>query len=74
MQLGRFCQTTLTTVMRYSPVQLTFTVPTAPALTTLCAIFSIDKEVVVGFPGSVVTSFAVFKQTAALKRNKKEKG
>lgn len=74
MQLGQFCQTKLTTFMRYSPVQLTFAVPAAPALTTVCAIFSIDKEVVIGFPGSVVTGFTIFKQTAASRTNKQEKG
>lgn len=72
MQLGQFCQTKQTTVMRYPPAQLTFTVPAAPALTTLCAIFSVDEEVVVGFPRSVVAGFAVLEQAAASNRNKKK--
>lgn len=74
MWLGQFCQTKLSTFMLYSPAQLTFTIPTAPALTTVCAVFSIDKEVVVGFPGAIVTGFTIFKQTAASRRKKHEKG
>lgn len=71
---GQCCQIKLTTFMRYSPALLTFTVAATPALTTVRAIFSIDEEVVVGFPGAVVTGFTVFKQTAASRRNKQEKG
>lgn len=74
MPLRQFCQTKLTTSMRYSPARLTFAVSAAPALTAVCAILSIDEEVVVGFPGSVVTGFTIFKQTAASSMKKEEKG
>lgn len=53
-----------TTMLHYSFL-LTSTVPTTPALTTLRTKLSIDKEVVIGFPCSVVAGFTVLKQTAA---------
>lgn len=45
---------------------LTSTVPTTPALATLCAILSVDEEVIIGFPRPIVAGFTVLKQTAAL--------
>lgn len=54
--------------------QLTFTVPTTPALATLCTILSIDEEVIVGLPCSIVTRFTVLKQAAAWQwKNTREK-
>lgn len=53
-----------TAMIRYSFL-LTSTVPATPALTTLRAKLSIDKEVVIGSPCSVVAGFTVLKQTAS---------
>lgn len=42
---------------------LTFTIPSAPALTTLCAILSIDKEII-SFPCCIVAASTALKETA----------